>query len=301
MDDSNGVDPEDACSKTSKESERLRYPHKDPFLSRSDKPQPQFTQPSRVWSHEGDDLISDKSITRESITHGRVKSPHHFDNPREPVRDFRHFQAPSYADYGGNDYVGNVHNSYHDGLSGCDGGWTYDVCYEKKYVSSSLGELEFNRTLEMTPFSFESFEGPSLIGGLDNRWVGREFSHHNGKATLDPYSDENHAIHFPSYSVHGDFFSEPIQNADVNDNPYLVKFKYLSTEESSGGCIGYVDTIVTTLRSYAWVLCDGSMIDGNMMESNGEWISCQFKVPQSVGSFRNRNRRYQFTWRQCVL
>ena len=45
------------------------------------------------------------------------------------------------------------------GLSGCDGGWTYDVCYEKKYVSSSLGELEFNRTLEMTPFLSNLLKG----------------------------------------------------------------------------------------------------------------------------------------------
>ena len=172
------------------------------------------------------------------------------------------------------------------GLSGCDGGWTYERCYEKTYVSSSLGVLELNRTLEMIPFSFESFEGPSLIGGLDNKWVGREFGHHNGKATVDPYSDENHVIHFPSHSVAADFFSEPIHNADANGNPYLVKFKYLSTEESAGGCIGYVNTIVTTLRSQAWVLCDGIMIDGSTMESNGGWISCQFKVPQSVGSFR---------------
>ena len=169
------------------------------------------------------------------------------------------------------------------GLSSCDGGWTMlnEPCNEKIYSSSRLGALEFNKTSEVTPFSFETFEGPSLVGGLDNVWIGREYGHHNGKTTLDPHSDENHVLHFPAYSSTGNFFSQVIQNPDSNGNSYVVKFKYLRTGSSPGGCIGYLNGLVTTVTSYTWVLCDG-----DVMKSRGNWISCQFKVPESVGSFR---------------
>ena len=156
-----------------------------------------------------------------------------------------------------------------------------EPCIENIYSSSRLGALEFNRTSEVIPFSFETFEGPSLVGGLDNIWVGREFGHHNGKTTVDPFSHENHVLHFPAYSSNGDFFSQLIQNSDSNGNSYVVKFKYLRTGSSSGGCIGFHNGIVTTLTTSTWVLCDG-----DVMKSRGNWISCQFKVPEHVESFR---------------
>ena len=169
------------------------------------------------------------------------------------------------------------------GMSSCDGGWTIlnSPCTERVYIPSTVGVLEFNKTSEVMPFSFETFEGPSLVGGLDNRWVGRESGYHNGKTTLDPYSHENHVLHFPTHSITADFYSEIIQNSDSNGNGYVVKFRYLSTKSSSGGCIGYMNGIITTITAVSWVLCDG-----NVMKSNGNWISCQFKVPDGLETFR---------------
>ena len=167
------------------------------------------------------------------------------------------------------------------GLSNCEGGWGYNSCRERTYAASPLGVLEFNRTIAETEFSFETFEGPSLSGGLDNVWVGRDLRSHNGKATLDPFSNDNHVIHFPRYSSNGEFFSEPIQNLDQDGNPYVVKFKYLGSESDAGGCIGYVDASSRTITQ-TWAFCDY----GNVMKSNGEWVSCQFVVPSLITSFR---------------
>ena len=110
LNESNRAKSEEACSKMSMEPERL---NEDPLKSRNNKPQPPFHQSSRHWTHGGNDFVADRNITRQSITHGRVKSPHHFDNPSEPFKDFHHFQATPY-NYGGNDYVGDVHNRQYE-------------------------------------------------------------------------------------------------------------------------------------------------------------------------------------------
>ena len=170
------------------------------------------------------------------------------------------------------------------GLSNCEGGWGYQHCQERKYASSSLGRLNFNKTsIEEVEFSFETFEGPSLLGGLDNTWVGRYFDPHNGKSTNDPLENDNHVLHFPEPSWSGNFFSTPVNNRDVNGNPRAVKFKYLGLLPSSGGCIGYVDTDRTYLNTQTWVFCDDS---NTGMLGNGNWVSCQFSVPLEVESFR---------------
>jgi hypothetical protein len=168
------------------------------------------------------------------------------------------------------------------GLSSCEGGWGHGYCTENRYTSSSKGLLEFNKTLSKVEFSFETFEGPSLVGGLDNAWVGRRFGSHNGKSTLDPINADNHVLHFPVATWIGEFFSTPVQNLDPEGKSNVVKFKYLGLVPSAGGCIGYIDAASTTLTSPTWVLCD----DGNVMEAKGEWISCQFAVPVEVQSFR---------------
>lgn len=166
------------------------------------------------------------------------------------------------------------------GLSSCEGGWGYQSCRERRYISSPLGTLGFNKTSEIPEFSFETFEGPSLIGGLDNKWVGRDFNSHNGKATLDPLVADNHVLHFPTAYWNGDFFSQSVQNKDSSGNPYVVKFKYLSLDSSGNGCIGYVDAARTYLNTQTWSLCDRDM------GSNGDWVSCQFVVPSDVETFR---------------
>ena len=166
------------------------------------------------------------------------------------------------------------------GLSNCHGGWGYEYCREGTYNTSPLGVLEFNHTLVETELAFETFEGPSLKGGLDNKWIGRYLNSHNGRTTLDPLVQNNHVLHFPRPTWNGEFFSEPIRNVDQDGNPYVVKFRYLGSESLAGGCIGYHDA-TRTLNAQTWGLCDG-----NVMESSGSWVSCQFVIPASVPSFR---------------
>ena len=165
------------------------------------------------------------------------------------------------------------------GMSSCDNGFGIEICSENTYIGSPSGLLEFNRTSPDKMFVFETFEGPSLIGGLDNTWVGNNFGPHGGKATLDPLDVDNHVVHFPSSWHNGNFFSIPAENEDPAGNPYVVKFRYLGSDSLAGGCIGYVDAATTLTRT--WVLCDT-----DIMVSNGDWISCQFVVPAAVGSFR---------------
>ena len=170
------------------------------------------------------------------------------------------------------------------GLSSCNGGWGATQCNEKQYVSSSLGILEFNKTLEEKPFAFETFEGPSLTGGLDNKWVGRIFNAHNGNITTDPFDNDNHVLHFAYASHDGQFFSTLINNTGYNDEPYyVVKFKYLSFDSRAGGSIGYIDGQRHSLDTQTWALRD---VRNGAMQSNGNWISCQFLLPSELESFR---------------
>ena len=165
------------------------------------------------------------------------------------------------------------------GLSSCEGGWGYEYCRERVFNKSPLGVLEFNRTLIEEEFSFETFEGPSLVGGLDHVWVGRYFGYQNSKVVIDPLMEGNHVIHFPTTSWNGEFFSPPAKNEDLDG--CVVKFRYLSLNSATRGCIGYVDAERSSLNTQTWALCDGSI-----MESNGDWISCQFVVPTEITSFR---------------
>ncbi len=171
------------------------------------------------------------------------------------------------------------------GLSSCQSGFgsQYD-CRENIYKHSESGILEFNKTsVTKRGFMMESFEGPSLVGGLDNTWIGNNFGFHNGRVTVDPLNADNHVLTFPSSSTNGDFFSLPIYK-NKDSRPYVVKFRYLGFDSSPGGCIGYVDgdsTFVDGDSTFNWSVCDT-----DVMESKGDWISCQFSVPEHIESFR---------------
>ena len=165
------------------------------------------------------------------------------------------------------------------GLSNCNSGWGPNPCYERFYKQSPLGILEFNKTLEEEPFVFETFEGPSLTGGLDNKWVGRSFKPHNGNIATDPFDDDNHVLHFAFASNFAYFFSPVIDNTSNNGESYVVKFRYLGLGSKSGGKIGYVEG-QSSPASQTWVL------GYNTMQSDGDWISCQFLIPHELESFR---------------
>ena len=98
------------------------------------------------------------------------------------------------------------------GISGCEGGWGVRWCDERVYRKSIEGILEFNATVTENEFSFETFEGMSLQGGLDNVWVGRDFYAHNGEVVSDPQDSSNHVLYFPSSLWYSDFFLSLIHN-----------------------------------------------------------------------------------------
>ncbi len=173
------------------------------------------------------------------------------------------------------------------GLSSCEGGFGRDRCNEKAYSLSPNGFLEYNRTSLDTEFSFETFEGPSLVGGLDNTWVGRNFYKFWGKISVDPQNTSNHVFH-PSYdSRHARIYSQPVI---WSKNDMVVKFQYFGTRKEAGGCIGYHKLNASGQK---WVFCDGpSNHAKNKMVSDGKWISCQFEVPLNKFRIALGDRRF---------
>ncbi len=127
------------------------------------------------------------------------------------------------------------------GLSSCYGGFGADYCREQLYNPSPFGVLEYNRTSSDKEFSFETFGGPSLVGGFDNIWSGRSYNAYKGEVTIDIMDSSNHVFR-PFIGGNSEFFSQPVSNAE----DMVVKFQYLRTENWAGGCIGYsnVDTLV---------------------------------------------------------
>ncbi len=127
------------------------------------------------------------------------------------------------------------------GLSSCWGGFGADHCREELYNPSRYGVLGYNRTSSDKEFAFETFEGPSLVGGFDNVWSGRVYRAYKGEVTTDIKDSSNYVFH-PFTGHHAEFFSQPVSNAEN----MVVKFQYLGTEHHAGGCIGYssVDILV---------------------------------------------------------
>ena len=80
------------------------------------------------------------------------------------------------------------------GLTNCNGGFgTTWSC--QTYLPSEHGNLQYNRTSSDIAFSHETFEGPSLAGGLDNEWVGRQYTNaYGGYVVVDPKDSTNHVF-----------------------------------------------------------------------------------------------------------
>ncbi len=128
------------------------------------------------------------------------------------------------------------------GLSNCAGGFGAEHCRFRVYNPSRFGILEYNRTSNDSEFSFETFGGPSLVGGFDNIWSGRDYNNHRGEVTSDPKDPTNYVFQ-PDYLWNSEFFSQPVTNV----NGMVVKFQYLASQNRAGGCIGYssVETLVS--------------------------------------------------------
>ena len=166
------------------------------------------------------------------------------------------------------------------GLTSCEGGFgTEQSC--RRYLPSPSGTLEYGKN--DPTFTSETFEGPSLIGGLDNTWVGRDYRSFSdfGEVVEDPISQTNH-VYRPLYNSVGRLFSPSVSRSENA----VVKFQYFATVESSGGCIGYT-TDEDRLLSSEWVYCDANTNSApNVMRAVNNWITCQFVVPSSASNFR---------------
>ncbi len=174
------------------------------------------------------------------------------------------------------------------GLSRCSGGFgSQPSCREQEYRASELGVLQYARRDPDSEFSKETFEGPSLMGGLDNEWVGRTFKSWTPFARVveDPLSTSNHVLR-PEKSNRARIFS-PRATTSAST---VIKFKYYGTKKNAGGCIGYVDTAVDEekLNSETWVYCDANSgsADNVMRPNENSYISCQFEIPNNVKEFR---------------
>jgi len=127
---------------------------------------------------------------------------------------------------------------------------------------------------------FETFEGPSLVGGFDSRWVGRNNGAFTSVAVTDPRSSANHAVKV-AVSWTGDIFSRVI-SPNQTSAPYVIKFRYYSPGSTrGGGCIGLYDT---NFGSQKLFYCDWTNL-GNVT-SAGTWLTCQYQIPASTTSFR---------------
>jgi hypothetical protein len=169
------------------------------------------------------------------------------------------------------------------GLSSCAGGFGWQGCREREYLTSPLGQLEYGMKDPNAEFPHETFEGPSLEGGFDNQWVGRYFYPHNlyGRVVIDPLDTTNHVYH-PSFDYNGRFYS-PLQ---TRTGSTVVKFKYFASQNQAGGCIGYTDD--ERLVSQSWIYCDArSHYAPNIMTPNAtSYIVCQFEIPNDMSEFR---------------
>ena len=87
-------------------------------------------------------------------------------------------------------------------------------------------------------------------------------------------------LNFSRLSIIGDMISLPFTK-NVNIRSYVTKFRYYSPRDAyGGGCIGYLDGDNTV-----WKFNDFKTGE-NLMRSEGEWITCQFEIPEEVNTFR---------------
>ncbi len=170
------------------------------------------------------------------------------------------------------------------GLSACSGGFGHKRCRENTYKASALGGLQYALRDPNANFVQETFEGPSLRGGLDNEWVGRFFAQYKtyGKVVPDPLNLDNNHVYRPSYDRIGRFFS-PLHTKVGNT---VVKFKFFATEEESKGTIGYTTDEDVGTQTWMFIESQNSWAENRMFRDSNAYISCQFEIPSDVNQFR---------------
>jgi uncharacterized protein (DUF1501 family)/uncharacterized protein (DUF1800 family) len=169
------------------------------------------------------------------------------------------------------------------GLSSCNGGLGPSQsagCHEGLYNSAS-GTLSFNITKENpSQIFFETFEGPSLVGGYDSRWVGRNNGAFNSIVVGDSLITGNHVLRL-SVSSTSDIYSRVISTNQTYDS-YVIKFRYFTPGPSrGGGCMGLYDASFVLQKLF---YCDWTNL-GNT-SSAGSWTTCQYQLPASSINFR---------------
>ena len=121
---------------------------------------------------------------------------------------------------------------------------------------NTLGTLDFNTTkVAFSENAVETFEGPSLTGGVDHVWVGYDHRYsHTGRSVVDPLNENNHVLQFDSTHSWTDIYSPMYNVAESGvEGSVVVKFRYLSMVSGrGGGCIGYA---LNNWQRY-WVWCD---------------------------------------------
>jgi len=111
-----------------------------------------------------------------------------------------------------------------NGLYSTDGGFGFWS------VNSGLktGILEYNKTATSFYSPFETFEGRSLTGGLDNEWIGPNFQSHFGHVVddPDPSGDSNHVLTFEKEYEYNGFI-------------YLVRRNKLTSEDHEVAAVAW--------------------------------------------------------------
>ena len=163
------------------------------------------------------------------------------------------------------------------GLTNCNSGFgVHHVWPCRTYLSSAYGELTYGKS-EIADFTSETFEGPSLVGGLDNVWVGRGFDFFKGVIVKDPTNSNNHVLQ-PVFDWNGFFYSPRI----LRSSAHIVHYRFYATVDNTGCYIGYTNydtdpNVVAVNFSFHHT--------GNAIATN-TWTSGQFEIPDSVAAFR---------------
>jgi len=183
------------------------------------------------------------------------------------------------------------------GLSHCYNGFGHYLhyqCHEGDF-SSALGILGYGKNFPTSSFTYETFEGSSLVGGFDHSWVGYHGYLKHGFHSVDDPSNtnttKNHVL-----MMQGDnfniwhyryVFSPEVKDLDSSNMNYVVKFRYYKVSQSySNGCIGLSEDGTVDNQDLRYMFCDNHYSGQNQIPSISGWNTCQFEIPIEVSTFR---------------